>query len=50
MSQVSSVVAATNDDEVQISSESEDSEAETGTEQPINETPSGGGSSQGVNK
>jgi hypothetical protein len=50
MSQVSSAADATNDNEVQISSGSEDSEAEARTEQPTNETPSGEGSSQGVNK
>jgi hypothetical protein len=41
MSHVSSVAAATNDDEVQISSGSEDNEVEAETEHPTNETPSG---------
>jgi hypothetical protein len=46
--QVSSVAPVTNDDEVQISSESEDNEVEA--EQQTNETPSGEDSSHGVNK
>jgi hypothetical protein len=41
MSQVSSVAVVTNDDEVQISSGSEDNEVEAEAEHPTNETPNG---------